>query len=91
MSQWARNNPEEARLQAYREDLAMQQYYEDRDNPKEECVECFEQTGRTGGEDALHRADGTGPLCQECFDKDTLIIAIEHAQATNQSQAENVP
>ena len=77
MSQSARNNPEEARLEARRADLAMEHYYTERDNPREECVECFDYTGRTAGEDGLYRTDGVGPLCDACFNKEPLIIEME--------------
>lgn len=71
MSQHARNNPEQARLQAHRADLAMQQYYEERDNPKEECYRCFEPTGR--------QADGSGPYCENCYEIEPVIEAIKNA------------
>lgn len=93
MSQWARENPEEARLRARREDLAMEVFYEDRDNPKEECCRCFDATGRVPGKDGLFKSDDSGPYCEDCFNLDPLIEAVEQARKNevNVNQAENIP
>lgn len=78
---------EAARLEAHRQDLAMQQYYEERDNPKEECCRCLEPTGRTAGEDGLYRTDGSGPYCENCHEIEPVITAIQNANLTNNQES----
>jgi len=55
---------------------------------KEECVRCYEYTGRAGKyDDSLYTPDGQGPFCEECYSE----IMISGAAFMNGYDGEELP
>lgn len=78
MSQWARQNPEEARIAARRADLRMEVHRHNEENGNDLCVRCGEYT-KIFKLDGLYKADDSGPYCIKCFNLEPVIEAIEKA------------
>ncbi len=46
------------------------------------CCRCGHNTSfEIGSDEALYRPDGTGPYCDDCFEQEPVIEAIEDARA----------
>lgn len=76
MSQWARNNPAEAALVARQE---FDEWPEMIERDMQECCRCHKNTSfEIGSDDALYREDGTGPYCDDCFEQEPLVEAMQN-------------
>ncbi len=90
MSQRARNNPEsynwrlnQPRVPNVADDDAWCARLD-----MQECCRCHKNTSfKIGSDEALYREDGTGPYCDDCFEQEPVIEAIENA--INQQPKDN--
>ena len=70
----------QARERAHKADLVMQAWREQQEMEQQICCRCREMTRRKiHADDSLYREDGTGPYCEDCFDQEPVIEAIQNA------------